>query len=220
MNEIIVLASGGIESAVLLARLARQARRVVPVYVRSGHAWEARERAALVRFLTAARLARVAPVEEVVMPVAVGYGRGHWSVTLRRVPTARSRDRAVYLPGRNLFLLSGAALVAARRGARTLALGVLSGNPFPDATPSFFASFERAARLAFGVPLRVRAPLRSLTKNEVIRLGRGLPLEFTWSCLAPRRGLHCGRCNKCAERKRGFREAGVEDRTRYAGKSS
>ena len=213
---VIVLASGGIESAVLLARLARGARRVIPVYVRSGHAWEGRERAALARFLKAAKLNSVAPLEEVALPVANGYGRRHWSVTLRQVPPARSRDEAVYLPGRNLFLLSGAALVAARHGVRKLALGVLAGNPFADAKPSFFRAFERAARLAFGIPVRVAAPLGRLSKPQVIHLGRSLPLHLTWSCLRPVRSLHCGRCNKCAERKRGFRRSGLRDRTRYA----
>jgi 7-cyano-7-deazaguanine synthase len=47
-------------------------------------------------------------------------------------------------------------------------------------------------------------------------LGRDMPLELTFSCLAPVAGLHCGRCNKCAERQAAFRDAGIDDRTEYA----
>jgi 7-cyano-7-deazaguanine synthase len=49
-----------------------------------------------------------------------------------------------------------------------------------------------------------------------MRLGRGLPLEQTFSCIRPERDLHCGRCNKCAERRHAFAEADMADPTRYA----
>jgi 7-cyano-7-deazaguanine synthase len=50
---------------------------------------------------------------------------------------------------------------------------------------------------------------------EVLKRAEGLPLELTFSCIAPEDGLHCGRCNKCAERARGFARAGLADPTRY-----
>jgi 7-cyano-7-deazaguanine synthase len=55
-----------------------------------------------------------------------------------------------------------------------------------------------------------------MNKNQVMQLGRELPLELTFSCIAPLRGLHCGRCNKCAERQAAFRAAALPDRTAYA----
>ncbi|MBI4343187.1 MAG: 7-cyano-7-deazaguanine synthase, partial [Candidatus Omnitrophica bacterium] len=69
---------------------------------------------------------------------------------------------------------------------------------------------------ALGVPLRILTPLRRLTKVEVIQRSREAPLALTFSCLRPRGRRHCGRCNKCAERQRAFRQARVADPTRYA----
>jgi 7-cyano-7-deazaguanine synthase len=63
--------------------------------------------------------------------------------------------------------------------------------------------------------VRLLVPYRGLSKAEVVRRGRGLPLEWTFSCLKPADGRHCGACNKCAERRRGFAEAGLPDPTDY-----
>jgi 7-cyano-7-deazaguanine synthase len=132
------------------------------------------------------------------------------------VPAADSPDETVYLPGRNLLLLSPAALFCIPRGIPTVAIGSLRHNPFPDATPRFFRAFAAAASRAFRFRVTVIAPLRALTKTEVVRRGRSLPLHLSFCCLAPVGSRHCGRCNKCAERRRAFAAAGVADRTRYA----
>jgi len=84
----------------------------------------------------------------------------------------------------------------------------IPGTKSPNATPVFFRHFAAAAGEALGMRLRVIAPLRGLTKEQVIRRGRGLPLHLTFSCINPKRGRACGRCNKCAERRRAFRAAG------------
>jgi 7-cyano-7-deazaguanine synthase len=60
-------------------------------------------------------------------------------------------------------------------------------------------------------------PLAALDKRQVMQLGRDLPLELTFSCLDPQEGAHCGKCNKCAERQRAFRDASLVDRTCYQG---
>jgi 7-cyano-7-deazaguanine synthase len=57
--------------------------------------------------------------------------------------------------------------------------------------------------------VRVIAPFRELSKTQVVRRGRRLPLHLTFSCLSPRQDRHCGRCNKCAERRRALGEAGM-----------
>jgi 7-cyano-7-deazaguanine synthase len=150
------------------------------------------------------------------LPVRDLYGK-HWSMTGRRVPGAKTRDEAVYLPGRNLLLLSKAAVFCAEHRIGVIAIGSLGHNPFPDATPRFFRDFARAAGEALNVRLQIIAPLRALTKEQVVRRGvrLNLPLHLSFSCLSPRRGRHCGRCNKCAERQRAFRVAGVADKTKY-----
>jgi 7-cyano-7-deazaguanine synthase len=133
------------------------------------------------------------------------------------VPGAATPDKAVYLPGRNLLLLSKAAVFCAQHRNGAIAIGSLGHNPFPDATPKFFHEFARAAGAALNFKFGILAPFRRLTKEQVIRRGvrLGLPLHLSFSCLAPRRGLHCGRCNKCAERQKAFHEAGLEDKTKY-----
>jgi 7-cyano-7-deazaguanine synthase len=69
---------------------------------------------------------------------------------------------------------------------------------------------------ALGGSVRVELPFGGMKKTAVMHLGRGLPLEHTFSCIRPVDALHCGRCNKCAERRRAFAEAEMSDPTRYA----
>jgi 7-cyano-7-deazaguanine synthase len=208
-TSICALVSGGLDSCVMVAELARRYRRVYPIFIRQGLIWETTELRHLRRFLRATPINHQ-PLTILSLPVTDLY-RNHWSTTGRKTPGAKSHDAAVYLPGRNLMLLSKAAVFCALRGIPAIALGTLAGNPFPDATPRFFRDFGRLA----GV--RVITPLRQLSKTQVIRRGRALPLELSFSCIAPQHGRHCGRCNKCAERQHGFVAAGLPDPTRYAG---
>lgn len=67
-----------------------------------------------------------------------------------------------------------------------------------------------------GEGVRLVRPFATYNKIDVMRLGQGLPLGLTFSCIAPTDGLHCGRCNKCGERIEAFRAAGMEDPTVYA----
>jgi 7-cyano-7-deazaguanine synthase len=210
-----LLVSGGLDSGFLLQQLLRQRIRVLPLYLRCGFRWEAAELHWLRRFLHAVRTPRLAPLRVVALPVRSIYGN-HWSLSGRRVPAAGSPDDAVYLPGRNVLLVGCAAVVCARQRIPTIALGVLRGNPFGDASPRVLDEFARVLTHALGHSLRVLTPLIRWRKTTLIRRAAGLPLELTFSCLQPRGLWHCGRCNKCGERKRGFRLAGVADPTRYA----
>ena len=213
--------SGGVDSAVALAEAVRSGERVLPVYVRSGMVWEPAEMYWLVRFLQT--LDPHAPLAVLELPVADLYG-AHWSLTGADPPGAASPDEAVYLPGRNILLLAKAGVLAAQRGCRAIVMGPLAANPFPDGTPAFFDAMGRVLGMGMGLdrPLTVITPFAGLTKADVVRRGADLPLDLTFSCLAPVEGpagegpRHCGACNKCAERRRGFREAGIEDPTDYA----
>ena len=135
----------------------------------------------------------------------------------RGVPGARSADRAVELPGRNVLLLSHAAILCARRGIASIAMGTLKGNPFRDASPAFAARMSACLAQALGAPMRIVMPLRRFTKRQVMRLVLDAPLALTFSCVNPRLRRHCGACNKCAERRYAFHTAGLTDPTPYAG---
>ena len=219
-REAAVLCSGGLDSVVLLAAEARE-RQAVPIYVRVGLAWEVHEARALARLLEAPPFAgRVHQIVDLEFGVRDIYPGSHWAI-LGAPPAYDTPDEDVYLPGRNILLLSKAALLCATRDIHRLAIGPLAGNPFPDATPTFFETLARALSLGLSHELEIAAPFSDLHKADVIRLGvlLGVPLERTLSCMAPREGLHCGLCSKCRERRDAFVEAGVADPTEYAAPS-
>jgi 7-cyano-7-deazaguanine synthase len=217
METTAVLLSAGLDSAVLAASEARRGR-VQPIYVSAGLAWEAGERAALERLLAEAPFdGALAPLAHLTFTVADLYPTTHWA--LRGEPPAfDTPDEDVYLAGRNVALLSKAAIYCARHGIGRIALGPLAGNPFPDATAPFFEAMARALSLGLAHPIVVHAPFASMEKADVIRLGveLGVPLALTLSCMNPQDGLHCGRCSKCRERRDAFADAGVADPTAYA----
>src|SRR5687767_14009702 len=165
-----VLLSAGLDSAVLAAAEAR-AGFVQPLYVSTGLAWERGELAALDRLLATTSFAvNVAPLVRLAFTIEDVYPAGHWA--LRGTPPAfDTADEEVYLPGRNVLLLSKAAIYCAQHGIGRIALGPLAGNPFPDATPQFFETMARALSLGLGHTIVVDAPFLSMEKSEVIRLG-------------------------------------------------
>ncbi len=218
-SRIGLLLSGGLDSAILLGHLLQRGRAVQPFYIRSRLLWEEAELGAVRRYLDALRSAQLAPLVVLDLPLADVYG-DHWSVSGRSVPDARTDDEAVYLPGRNALLVIKAALWCQLHGLGELALGLLGGNPFYDATDGFFADLESLLNRAPDGQIRILRPFARMDKRQVMECGRGLPLELTFSCIAPAGARHCGRCNKCAERQAAFRAAGLDDRTPYAASPS
>lgn len=212
-----VLLSAGLDSAVLAASELRRAR-VHPIYVSAGLAWEGEERRTLERLLASPPFAgRTAPLVRLAYTVEDLYPATHWA--LRGTPPAfDTPDEDVYLAGRNVVLLSKAAIYCAQHGIPRIALGLLAGNPFPDATREFFGAMARALSLGLAHAIEVATPLGEMHKSEVVQLGveLGVPLGLTMSCMNPREGLHCGQCSKCRERRDAFAGAGVADPTRYA----
>jgi 7-cyano-7-deazaguanine synthase len=216
LDKVSVLASGGLDSSVLVAQLAATAQ-VHPIYIRCGLKWEAMELAGLERFLAALENPNVMPLTVLSLPTAAIYG-DHWSITGADVPNADAPDEEVLIPGRNILLIGLAAVWGSTHGVSRIAIGSLDANPFPDATPEFFDSFSRALSIGLGRSVQIEAPFRNLHKQDLIRQYKELPLELTLTCMAPRDGgFHCGQCNKCRERQLAFQKAGVADRTLYAG---
>jgi 7-cyano-7-deazaguanine synthase len=213
VDKISVLASGGLDSSVLIAKMASDAA-VFPIYVRCGFAWEDMELSGLQSFIDALHHPHVMPTTVLSAPASALYG-DHWSVTGARVPGADEPDENTYLPGRNILLISLAAIWGSTHGVSRIAIGSLGGNPFPDATPEFFERLGQVLSTGLAHTVLIEAPVRGLHKEDLIRQFQDLPLELTLTCMAPRNSQHCGQCNKCYERQQAFRHAGVADRTVY-----
>ena len=131
-----------------------------------------------------------------------------------------------YVPARNLVFLSIALAWAEAEGASDLFMGVnaLDYSGYPDCRPEFIAGFEQLARLATkvgteGGQIRIHAPLQHMTKADIAREADrlGLDAALSHSCYDPMPdGSHCGLCDACRLRAKGFDEAGFVDPTRYA----
>lgn len=216
LNAVAVLLSGGLDSAVLSVELTQQYQQIHPIYIRHGLHWEKSELDYLARFLKAINHPQFTALQILEMPVGDLYDASHWSLSGENVPDEATADEAVYLPGRNLMLLTKLAIWCERHGIDTIALAPLAGNPFSDNTQQFYDSMESVIEMALGSRIKVIRPFGNMGKTEVIHLGASLPLELTFSCIRPVNNQHCGNCNKCAERARAFAAAAVIDRTTYA----
>lgn len=131
-----------------------------------------------------------------------------------------------YVPARNLIFLSLALAWAEVENSRDLFIGVnaLDYSGYPDCRPEFVAGFEALARLATkagteGREFQIHAPLQHMTKADIAREAKrlGLDAAISQSCYDPEPdGKHCGLCDACRLRAKGFAEAGIEDPTNYA----
>ncbi len=214
-SSLAVLVSGGLDSAVMLGEATQRWAKVHPLYVRTGSYWEEVELGYLNRFLKKIATPVLQPLHSFDVSVSDVYGT-HWSLSGKGIPDENSPDDAVFLPGRNILLLVKAMIWCHLNGIPDIVMATLEANPFPDATDEFFTLFTRSINLGIGSQVQVHRPYSGLKKYQVIQRGALFPLEESFSCIQPVQGLHCGRCNKCAERQQAFRQAQVADPTRYA----
>ncbi|MFL6844315.1 MAG: 7-cyano-7-deazaguanine synthase QueC [Allosphingosinicella sp.] len=134
-----------------------------------------------------------------------------------------------YVPARNTIFLSLALGWAEATDASDIYIGVnaLDYSGYPDCRPDFVAAFERLAALATkagaeGRAFRIAAPLLHMTKADIVREADRLGLDagLSWSCYDPAHGgHHCGLCDSCRLRARGFEEAGIADPTEYGARA-
>lgn len=210
-----VLTSGGLDSCILIGDLLRRERSVQPFYIRTGLTWQSAELPALQKFLAAITHPGLRPLVLLDLPLNDLYA-GHWSLTGQDTPGADTPDEAVFLPGRNALLLIKAAIYCQLHGISQLALAPLGTSPFEDAGPEFFHDFQAAMNRGVTRRVELLRPFGQLNKRQVMELGESLPLGLTFSCIHPVGGLHCGRCNKCAERQHAFELVSRPDPTPYA----
>jgi len=219
-RQAVVLLSGGLDSMVCAALAREQGFEVLALTVDYGqrHRLELEAAAAI-----AAKLAQ----RHVVLNLDLTRFGGSALTSDTPVPKTGVAPGipVTYVPARNTIMLSLALGWAEAAGARDMFIGVnaLDYSGYPDCRPEFVAAFQKLADLATkagveGEGFTVRAPLQHLTKAQIaaeaIRLG--LDPAMSLSCYDPVDGMHCGRCDACRLRSKGFAEAGLDDPTRYA----
>ncbi len=204
-SSVAVLTSGGFDSNVLVAQLLKGYERVYPLYIQFGFFWEKAEIFWLKKFLRALPNKKIKPLTLLQFPF-VDIDPKAWALTGKKVPGYKARHDSDFLLGRNLLLLSKASTFCAAKKIPALALGTLKTNPFPDASPQFFRDIEKVASTALAFKVKILTPFRKLTKEEVLKKGKDLPLHLSFSCIAPQGRQPCRNCIKCAEREENLKK--------------
>jgi len=218
----VALISGGLDSFVAAAMLREQGYRLLALSIDYNQRHQ-------VELAAAARIAGVlGAARHLVLPLDLRAFGGSALTDDIDVPKEGVGPGipVTYVPARNTIFLSLCLGWAEASGARDIVIGVnaLDYSGYPDCRAEFIAAFEDMAALATkagveGDRFRVRTPLQQMTKADIVREGTrlGLDLGLSWSCYDPVGDLHCGRCDSCRLRSKGFAEAGVPDPTRYVG---
>lgn len=136
----------------------------------------------------------------------------------RKVNSIPKDIPSTYVPARNIIFLSIAAGFAESIGAEAIYIGAnaIDYSGYPDCRKEFFEAMKKAFH--FGTKsglkkgLKIKIPLLKMSKGDIVRIGIRLkvPFEFTWSCYGGG-GKPCGKCDSCILRKKGFKDAGVQD---------
>lgn len=227
MSKAVVLLSGGLDSTTVAAIVREQGFDFYALSFEYGQRHIAELKAAkTVAFSLGA-------VEHVIAKIDLRIFGGSALTDDIDVPKARSTDEmsdgipVTYVPARNTVFLSFALAWAEVLNTSDIFIGVnaLDYSGYPDCRPEFLQAYEQMANLATkaGVEgiqhLNIHAPLINLTKAQIIQKGIGLGVDYamTMSCYDPTEdGRACGACDSCRLRKKGFKQACVEDPTRYA----
>ena len=219
----VCLLSGGLDSATCLALARRDGYACYALSFDYGqrHRFELAAAARLAAHFSAAR--------HMVAKIGLDAFGGSALTASIAVPKGRSAAEmsagipVTYVPARNTIFLSFALAWAEVLGASDIFIGInaLDYSGYPDCRPEYIEAYERMANLATkaGVEgrtrVRIHAPLLRLSKAEIVKLARSLQVPFglTHSCYDPGpAGEPCGACDACLLRRKGFEEAGIEDR--------
>ena len=221
MKSSVVLLSGGLDSMVCAAIAREQGFSVIALTID----YNQRHR---VELKAATRIAAQLAERHIVLPLDLRAFGGSALTGDIDVPKAGvgTGIPVTYVPARNMIFLGLALGLAEASGARDIFIGVnaLDYSGYPDCRPEFIQQFEKLANLATkaGVeddPFTIHAPLQHLSKAEIAREAERLGLDagLSHSCYDPLPdGRHCGQCDACRLRSRGFAEAGIADPTAYA----
>jgi 7-cyano-7-deazaguanine synthase len=222
MTRAVLLLSGGLDSATVLAMARAEGREVYALSVDYGQRHRAElDAARRVASALGAASHRIIPLD------LRSIGGSALTDDAIAVPETPSEGIPVtYVPARNTLMLALALGHAEVVSANEIYIGVnaVDFSGYPDCRPAFIDAFERLAQLATrvgveGTEIRIRAPIIAMSKAQIVRAGSALGVDYglTVSCYqATSDGLACGRCDSCRLRAQGFRDAGIADPTRYA----
>jgi 7-cyano-7-deazaguanine synthase len=218
----IVLLSGGMDSMVSAALAREQGYKIAALTIDYNQRHK-------IELESARKIAATLNIEEhIIMPLDLSRFGGSALTDDIEVPKSGVGDDipVTYVPARNLIFLSLTLGFAEARNARDIFIGVnaLDYSGYPDCRPEFIEAFERIADLATkagdeGSGFSIHTPLQYMTKADIAKEAKRLDIDpaLSWSCYDPAEGdLHCGYCDSCRLRRKGFEEAGISDPTRYA----
>jgi 7-cyano-7-deazaguanine synthase len=218
----VVLLSGGLDSMVAgaLAREAGYRLLALSIDYNQRHRVELQAASRVAKSLNAMR--------HIVLPLDLTAFGGSALTADIAVPKSGVGDDIpiTYVPARNTIFLSLTLGLAEVAGASDIFIGVnaLDYSGYPDCRPEFIDALQTMAALATkagveGHPIRIKAPLQHMSKADIVREANRLGLDtgISWSCYDPTPdGKHCGLCDSCRLRSKGYQEAGLPDPTLYA----
>jgi len=225
-KKAVVLSSGGLDSTTVMAMAKNEGYAVYSLSFSYGQRH-------LVELEAAKHIAQKTGVEKHLVLNLDLYKIGGSALTGKtKIPKNRNENTAftnipvTYVPARNTIFLSYALAWAEVIQSSDIFIGVnaIDYSGYPDCRPEYIKAFEKMANLATktGVEglteIRINTPLISMSKAQIIKKGIELGIDYslTHSCYDPNpEGLSCGRCDSCLLRKKGFKEAGVTDPTKY-----
>ncbi len=227
MKKAVILLSGGLDSATVLAIAQEQGYALYALSIDYGQ----RHRVELIQAKTIAQQFHVVEHKTIAIDLR-SIGGSALTASSIEVPKDRPNESmatgipVTYVPARNTIFLSCCLGYAESIGAFDLFIGAnaIDYSGYPDCRPEFLEAFEKLANLATKASIegqgqfKIHAPLLRLTKAEIIRRGTELGVDFaeTISCYDPDiNGRACGHCDSCQLRRKGFADAGIPDPTRY-----
>ncbi|MDX8386398.1 MAG: 7-cyano-7-deazaguanine synthase QueC [Gallionella sp.] len=221
MKNAVILLSGGLDSATVLAMAHQQGFNCYALSIDYGQRHHA-------ELAASERVAQAIGVHEhrVFKVDMTGFGGSALTDSRIAVPQQPSEGiPATYVPARNTIMLSLTLAWAEVLNAQDIFIGVnaVDYSGYPDCRPAYLEAFERMANLATkaaveGKAIQIHAPLLNMSKAEIVQLGSSLGVDYalTVSCYqADEKGRACGLCDSCRLRRAGFETAGVKDPTAY-----